>query len=51
MLSELKRRGFLLSNGYGDLKGKAFRIAHMGERLPSEVEELLGVIDDVLKKL
>jgi aspartate aminotransferase-like enzyme len=50
MLSELKRRGFLLSNGYGDLKGKAFRIAHMGERRPDEVEELLGVIDDVLGK-
>jgi len=48
MLSELKRRGYLLSNGYGDLKGKAFRIAHMGERRPAEVEKLLGVIDDVL---
>lgn len=51
MLAELKRRGYLLSNGYGDLKGKAFRIAHMGERLPSEVEELLGVIDDVIKRM
>jgi len=48
MLSELKRRGYLLSNGYGDLKGKAFRIAHMGERRPEEVVELLGVMDGVL---
>jgi len=50
MLSEVKRRGYLLSNGYGDLKGKAFRIAHMGERRPDEIEELLGVLDDVLAK-
>lgn len=50
MIKEVKKRGFLLSNGYGDLKGKAFRIAHMGERTVGEVEEVLGVIDDVLKR-
>ncbi|HZE88557.1 MAG TPA: alanine--glyoxylate aminotransferase family protein [Verrucomicrobiae bacterium] len=51
MIGEVKRRGYLLSNGYGDLKGQAFRIAHMGERRPAEVEELLGVLDDVLSKM
>jgi aspartate aminotransferase-like enzyme len=48
LIKEVKRRGYLLSNGYGDLKGKAFRIAHMGERRVEEVEELLAVLDDVL---
>jgi len=49
MITELKRRGYLISNGYGDLKGKAFRIAHMGERRLDEIEELLGVIDSILE--
>jgi aspartate aminotransferase-like enzyme len=45
----LKKRGFLISNGYGDLKGKAFRIAHMGERRLEEIEELLEAMDAVLE--
>ena len=36
MIAKMKERGFLLSNGYGNLKGKAFRIAHMGERQVGE---------------
>jgi predicted phosphoserine aminotransferase len=50
MIKELKSRGFAVSNGYGKLKGQAFRIAHMGERRPEEVKELLNVIDDLLSK-
>ncbi len=34
-----------LANGYGDLKGKTFRIAHMGEIQPGDVENLLAGID------
>jgi aspartate aminotransferase-like enzyme len=48
LVRETKRRGFLIGNGYGKLKGQAFRIAHMGERQPGEVEELLDVLDQVL---
>jgi len=48
MIQKLKLRGYLLSNGYGDLKGKAFRVAHMGERRAEEVREMLGVMDEVL---
>ena len=29
---QLMERGYLIYNGYGDLKDKAFRIAHMAER-------------------
>jgi predicted phosphoserine aminotransferase len=34
-----------LANGYGDLKGKTFRIAHMGEIQPSDVDALLSGLD------
>jgi len=41
-------RGYRISNGYGPLKGKSFRIAHMGDRQPEELGELLAEIDDIL---
>ncbi len=37
-----------LANGYGDLKGKTFRIAHMGEIQLSDLEKLLGLIDQYM---
>ena len=46
--AKLGERGFLISNGYGDLKEKTFRIAHMADTSMEEVKELLGVIEDVL---
>ncbi|MBN1661953.1 MAG: alanine--glyoxylate aminotransferase family protein, partial [Anaerolineae bacterium] len=45
---ELGRRGAVISNGYGDLKNKTFRIAHMGDLQPSDIEWLLGQIEDIL---
>ena len=44
---ELMKRGFLISNGYGDLKDKAFRIAHMAERDPKDLDELLKEIENI----
>lgn len=41
----LKARGFAISNGYGDLKGKTFRIAHMGDVTEAGMQELLTTID------
>jgi predicted phosphoserine aminotransferase len=38
-----------LANGYGDLKGKTFRIAHMGEIQPKDVEDLLAGLDAYMK--
>jgi len=39
-------RGLRLANGYGQLKGKTFRIAHMGEIQMSDLEALLAAIDE-----
>jgi len=49
MLSaELGKRGAMISNGYGSLKGKCFRIAHMGDLYLDDVRWLLAQIDDIL---
>ncbi|MBS1272077.1 MAG: Serine-pyruvate aminotransferase [Candidatus Marinimicrobia bacterium] len=46
--SQLLERGFRISNGYGPLKGKTFRIAHMADTQPDDLEELLGQLDEIL---
>jgi aspartate aminotransferase-like enzyme len=46
---ELGTRGFAISNGYGDLKEKTFRIAHMGDLTLDEVKELIKNINEILK--
>jgi len=46
---ELGRRGFQIANGYGKLKDKTFRIAHMADCTLDEIKELLANIDDILK--
>ena len=46
---ELGKRGFEISNGYGNLKEKTFRIAHMADCTLPEVKELIGQIEDILK--
>lgn len=46
---ELRKRGKEISDGYGKLKGKCFRIAHMGDIKLSEIKELLTDIDEILK--
>ena len=48
LINGLKERGFVISNGYGDLKEKTFRIAHMGDMTLAEVEELLANIEELL---
>jgi predicted phosphoserine aminotransferase len=39
-------RGIRLANGYGQLKGKTFRIAHMGEIQMSDLENLLAAMEE-----
>jgi aspartate aminotransferase-like enzyme len=46
--AELGRRGAMISNGYGDLKEKCFRIAHMGDLTEQDVAWLLAQIDEIL---
>jgi aspartate aminotransferase-like enzyme len=45
---ELGNRGYHLSNGYGALKEKTFRIAHMADFTVADVKELLDQINDIL---
>ncbi len=46
---ELGKRGFQISNGYGALKDKTFRIAHMADCTVSDLDDLLENINDILK--
>ena len=46
--AELAKRGAMLSNGYGALKGKCFRIAHMGDLQVADVKWLTEQIDEIL---
>ncbi|NRA75005.1 MAG: alanine--glyoxylate aminotransferase family protein [Planctomycetes bacterium] len=44
----LRNHDMLLSNGYGDLKEKTFRVGHMGAVTTEDTKELLGLIDDFI---
>ena len=44
----LATRGFTVGGGYGEWKPDTFRIGHMGEILPSDLEGLLAALDDIL---
>lgn len=45
---KLADKGFMISNGYGDLKDKTFRIAHMADAQPEVLDELLTDIKEIL---
>jgi aspartate aminotransferase-like enzyme len=44
---KLAERGFEISNGYGSLAEKTFRIGHMGEWTVAGIKEVLAVIDEI----
>ena len=48
--SKLKARGYEISNGYGDIKEKTFRIGHMGDTTPEMMAELLSVMDNIMEE-
>jgi aspartate aminotransferase-like enzyme len=50
MNAYLGEHGFQISNGYGDLKEKTFRIAHMADRTMEDTQALLDCIDGYLVK-
>lgn len=45
---QLGERGFQISNGYGKLKEKTFRIAHMADCTLDDIKELMKNMDDIL---
>jgi aspartate aminotransferase-like enzyme len=46
-----KEHHCIISNGYGDLKEKTFRIAHMADCTVAEIKDLLGWIDEIVPTL
>jgi predicted phosphoserine aminotransferase len=46
----LREQGMIISNGYGSLKGKNFRIAHMGDTQINDLDMLLVAVDQFLGK-
>ena len=44
----LATRGMSIADGYGTLKGKTFRIAHMAETSEADMRELFGAINEFL---
>lgn len=47
----LLSKGMRIANGYGDLKNKTFRIAHMGETQMHHIDELLEAFETFLEKM
>ena len=45
----LLTKGMRIANGYGDLKNKTFRIAHMGETTLDDINALLDAFEEYLK--
>lgn len=48
MNKELQKHGMTLSNGYGKLKEKTFRIGHMGDIEMADLEVLLRSIEEIV---
>ena len=46
--AELAKRGLNISNGYGDLKEKTFRIAHMADYTMDDIKEVTDAIVEIL---
>ncbi|MDZ4763543.1 MAG: alanine--glyoxylate aminotransferase family protein [Chloroflexota bacterium] len=44
-------KGFSMDKGYGKIKGKTFRIAHMGDMAVATLEEVLSGLDEFLASL
>jgi len=45
---QLLGKGYVFSNGYGKLKGEAFRVAHMGDRTMDDLKEYLETIEGIV---
>lgn len=49
LVTEMRRRGWVIGGGYGKLKESTFRIGHMGDHTVAELEKLLAELTDVLR--
>ena len=48
IVAALRRRGYLVDDGYGQLKGLVLRIGHMGDWQEEDLEGLLGELSEAL---
>lgn len=48
---ELAKAGFAFDDGYGKIKGKTFRIAHMGDMTRADLDELFAAIQTCMPQL
>jgi aspartate aminotransferase-like enzyme len=51
LIAGLRDRGHEIGNGYGDLKGRTFRIGHMGDHTEDGLREMLALADDVIEAI
>ena len=47
LVQKLGEKGYLISNGYGDLSEKTFRIGHMGEWNLQGIKKVIDLIDSI----
>ena len=51
-LEKLKKlaseRGYAIDNGYGKIKNKTFRIPHMADFTPADLEEFFTLLEELL---
>lgn len=45
---EMRRRGFELAKGYGEIREKTFRIGNMGHILLEDIDEMLEALEEVI---
>jgi predicted phosphoserine aminotransferase len=51
MAKFMSGKGFSMDKGYGKIKGKTFRIAHMGDMSHTTLEEVLSGLDEFLEEV
>lgn len=51
LLSKMKEKGYIIGGGYGKAKETTFRVGNMGNVHMGDAEEMLDVMEDVLKEL
>jgi aspartate aminotransferase-like enzyme len=48
---KLAEHNYMISNGYGKIKDKTFRIAHMADTTSEQISDLLACLDNVIPSL
>ena len=48
MAAFMLNKGYDMDKGYGQIKGKTFRVAHMGDTQPAILQDFLNGLDEFL---